>query len=65
MYDNKTSPRPEDKNLPKYPALSMLNKIVLFLCIHIRLFAGKLTLNSCVFPLKGREERREKNLTAY
>jgi len=35
----------------------MLNKIVLFLCIHGMLFAGKLNLNSCVFPLKGREEK--------
>lgn len=57
MNDNKTRSMLEDRNLPKSPALSMLNKIVLFLCIHVMLFAGKLNLNSCVFPLKGREEK--------
>lgn len=60
MNDNKTTSMLEDKNLPKYPALSMLNKIVLFLCVHIMLFAGKLNLNLCVFPLKGWEEKRKK-----
>lgn len=60
MNDNKTRSMLEDKNLPKYPALSMLNKIVLFLCVPIMLFAGKLNLNSCVFPLKGWEEKRKK-----
>ena len=60
MNVNKTRSMLEDKNLPKYPALSMLNKIVLCLCIHIMLFAGKLNLNSCVFPLKGRKEKRKK-----
>lgn len=42
-------------------ALSMLNKTVLFLCILIRLFAGKLSLNSCVFPSKDwRKEAKKK-----
>lgn len=48
------------KNLPKYPAVAMLNNTVLLLCVHIMLFAGKLNRNSCVFPLKGREEKSKK-----
>lgn len=50
---NKTRSTPEDKNLPKYPVRATLNKTVTFLCIHIMLFAGKLTLNSYVFFLEG------------
>lgn len=60
MNDNKTRSRLEDKNLPKCLALSMLNKIVLFPCIYIMLSAAILTLNSCVFPLKGRREEAKK-----
>lgn len=42
-------------NIQSYPRRK---KIVTFLCIHIMLFAGKWTINSCVFPLKGREEKK-------
>lgn len=45
-------------NIQPYPHWK---KIVTFLCIHIMLFAGKLTINSCVFPLKGREEKNLSN----
>lgn len=52
------------KNLPNSPALAMLNNIVLFPCVHIMLFAGKLNLNSCVFPVKDREEKSKKQKRA-
>ena len=42
--DNKIRSRLQDKNFPKYLALSMLNKTALFRCIHIILFTGKITV---------------------